>query len=61
MKFVIFSDRKQIGEQDMEKKEKSALTNRKWIGIWGGVLAVCMAAVIGIVAYVDPFFNITSR
>lgn len=57
MKFVIFSDRKQIGEQDMEKKEKSALTNRKWIGIWGGVLAVCMAAVIGIVAYVDPFFQ----
>ena len=41
----------------MNTKEKRTLTNRKWIGILAGVLAVCMAAIIGIVAYVDPFFQ----
>lgn len=41
----------------MRNKEKKALTNKKWIGILGSALAVCMAAVIGVVVYVDPFFQ----
>lgn len=33
------------------------MTNKKWIGVFGGILVVGLAAVIGIVAYVDPFFQ----
>ncbi len=34
-----------------------ATSNKKWIGIFAGVLAFFMAAIIGLVVYVDPFFQ----
>lgn len=38
-------------------KERKRMSNKRWISIFAAALTAAMAAVIGLTAYVDPFFQ----